>query len=213
MRLQAQGHIVGLHISLIMNQKGQKKKKRRKKREVESCFLNQRFHNLLLQVAKTIQGLIPTPMSSQNEERKKELEEMEKQKMDIDKEAEMMVRRELWCGLGLFMAQTLGFMRLTFWELSWDVMEPICFYVTSIYFMAGYSFFLRTSREPSFEGFFQSRFLAKQKRLMKIKNFDAGRYFELRRACLSDCSSSERPSFTNSMLDDSERMPLGSLHN
>nr|VDD41062.1 unnamed protein product [Brassica oleracea] len=39
--------------------------------------------------------------------------------------------------------QTALFMWLTFWELTWDVMEPICFYVTSIYFMAGYSFFLQ----------------------------------------------------------------------
>ncbi|KAF3488868.1 hypothetical protein F2Q69_00057962 [Brassica cretica] len=52
--------------------------------------------------------------------------------------------------------QTALFMRLTFWELTWDVMEPICFYVTSIYFMAGYFFSCRTSKEPSFEGFYQS---------------------------------------------------------
>uniref|UniRef100_A0A3Q7F0F6 Calcium uniporter protein C-terminal domain-containing protein n=1 Tax=Solanum lycopersicum TaxID=4081 RepID=A0A3Q7F0F6_SOLLC len=74
-------------------------------------------------------------------------------------------------------------MRLTFWELSWDVMEPICFYVTSFYCMAGYTFFLRTAKEPSFEGFYQSRFVAKQKRLMKVRNFDLERYNELKRAC------------------------------
>ncbi|XP_034682291.1 calcium uniporter protein 2, mitochondrial [Vitis riparia] len=164
------------------------------------------------QVAKAIQGLIPMPVSFQNDERKEELEGMERQKVVIDKEAESLVRRELWCGLGFFMVQTLGFMRLTFWELSWDVMEPICFFVTSIYFMAGYSFFLKTSKEPSFEGFFQSRFLAKQKRLMKSKNFDVGRYNELRKACQSYSSSSEQASSTTSLLYDSERMPLGSLH-
>ena len=152
------------------------------------------------------------PVSFQNDERKEELEGMERQKVVIDKEAESLVRRELWCGLGFFMVQTLGFMRLTFWELSWDVMEPICFFVTSIYFMAGYCFFLKTSKEPSFEGFFQSRFLAKQKRLMKSKNFDVGRYNDLRKACQSYSSSSEQASSTTSLLYDSERMPLGSLH-
>ncbi|XP_020573690.1 calcium uniporter protein 2, mitochondrial-like [Phalaenopsis equestris] len=91
------------------------------------------------------------------------------------------VRRELWCGLGFLLLQTLGFFRLTFWELSWDVMEPVCFYVTSSYFMAGYSFFLKTSKEPSFEGFFEIRFAAKQGRLLRDSNFDLRRFDELKR--------------------------------
>lgn len=108
---------------------------------------------------------------------------MEKKKAEIDRKAVAQVRRELWCGLGFLVMQTVGFMRLTFWELSWDVMEPICFYVTSIQVMAGYFFFLRTSKDPSFEGFFESRFAATQKRLMKLYNFDLDRFNELRRAC------------------------------
>ena len=114
---------------------------------------------------------------------KRELEAMEAQKADIDLVAAAKVRRELWCGLAYLVVQTAGFMRLTFWELSWDVMEPICFYVTSMYFMAGYAFFLRTKKEPSFEGFFESRFEAKQKRVMLARGFDLRRYGELRRAC------------------------------
>uniref|UniRef100_A0A804LXV8 Calcium uniporter protein C-terminal domain-containing protein n=1 Tax=Zea mays TaxID=4577 RepID=A0A804LXV8_MAIZE len=102
---------------------------------------------------------------------------------EIDRAAAARVRRELWCGLTYLVIQTAGFMRLTFWELSWDVMEPICFYVTSMYFMAGYAFFLRTKKEPSFEGFFESRFAAKQKRVMRARGFDLRRYEELRRAC------------------------------
>lgn len=107
---------------------------------------------------------------------------MEKKKLSIDDRANSMVRRELWGGLGFLMVQTMAFMRLTFWELTWDVMEPICFYLTSMYFMAGYTFFLRTSREPSFEGFYQARFSSKQRRLMKLKNFDIERYHQLRAA-------------------------------
>ncbi|KAJ8549977.1 hypothetical protein K7X08_033684 [Anisodus acutangulus] len=127
-------------------------------------------------VVKTLQGLLPMLMTNQNDpQMMKELNQMEEEKTAIDKKAESLVRRELWCGLGYFVIQTAAFMRLTFWELSWDVMEPICFYVTSIYCMAGYTFFLRTSKEPSFEGFFQSRFVAKQKRLMKLRNFDLQR--------------------------------------
>ncbi|KAK2657290.1 hypothetical protein Ddye_010342 [Dipteronia dyeriana] len=133
------------------------------------------------QVMKAIGGLIPLPGINPNDPRRKELEEMEKQKAAIDEIADGLVRRELWCGLGYMVVQTAGFMRLTFWELSWDVMEPICFYVTSMYFMAGYTFFLRTSKEPSFEGFYQSRFNAKLKKLVKVHNFDLERYNELRK--------------------------------
>lgn len=60
-------------------------------------------------------------------------------------------------------------------------MEPICFYLTSIYFLAGYTFFLGTSTDPTFEGFFQARFKTRQMRLMKKRNFDMARYIELRK--------------------------------
>ncbi|KAI3997644.1 hypothetical protein MKX01_011061 [Papaver californicum] len=134
------------------------------------------------QLTKAIESVIPLPICDKNDPKNIEFENMEKGKEIIDAKAEVLVKRELWSGLGLLVLQTAGFMRLTFWELSWDVMEPICFFVTSVYFMAGYAFFLRTSKDPSFEGFFQSRFSAKQKKLMKSYNFDVERYNELKRA-------------------------------
>lgn len=136
----------------------------------------------MIQVAKTIQALLPVAGAKAQDSEREELEEMEKEKAAIDNRADTLVRRELWGGLGFLVVQTAAFMRLTFWELSWDVMEPICFYVTSMYFMAGYTFFLRTSKEPSFEAFYQSRFSTKQKRLMNLHNFDIARYNELRAA-------------------------------
>ncbi|KAM7250670.1 hypothetical protein ACFE04_022553 [Oxalis oulophora] len=132
------------------------------------------------QVTRAIEGLIPLPYNK-NDPRKKEFEQLAHQMSQIDEKADALVRRELWAGLGYLMAQTVGFMRLTFWELSWDVMEPICFFVTSMYFMGAYTFFLRTAKEPSFEGFYQSRFAAKQKKLIKMDNFDVQRYNELRK--------------------------------
>ncbi|XP_020596233.1 calcium uniporter protein 4, mitochondrial-like [Phalaenopsis equestris] len=135
------------------------------------------------QVARAIERAIPLSLSPLHDQREQELRKLEQQKAMIDKLAEAKVRKELWCGLAFLAAQTAGFMRLTFWELSWDVMEPICFYVTSIYFMAGYGFFMRTSTDPSFEGFFKSRFATKQKQLMKAHNFDLCRFNELKRVC------------------------------
>lgn len=138
---------------------------------------------------------------------------MEKQKAAIDQKADALVRRELWCGLGFLVVQTAGFMRLTFWELSWDVMEPICFYVTSMYCMAGYTFFLRTSKEPSFEGFYQSRFDVKQRRLMGVHNFDIARYKELRKACYPMSSYSEEAAKSAApVFKDAEEFHFGALN-
>lgn len=126
-----------------------------------------------------METVITETVTTPNDPRRRELDQMEKHKTVIDKKAQAHVRGELYCGLGFLMAQTIGFMRLTFWELSWDVMEPICFFVTSMHFAMAYAFFLRTSTEPSFEGYFQRRFKAKQKKLMKIHSFDEKKYEEL----------------------------------
>lgn len=126
-----------------------------------------------------MEKLIYETIATPNDSRKQQLKEMEKQKELIDRKAESMVRAELYGGLGFMIVQTLGFMRLTFWELSWDVMEPICFFVTSLHFALAYAFFLRTSKEPTFEGFYQRRFKAKQEKLMKIHNFDVQKYNQL----------------------------------
>ncbi|THU73375.1 hypothetical protein C4D60_Mb04t22170 [Musa balbisiana] len=136
--------------------------------------------------------MIPFSSSNDHDSQREELRKMEEAKAEIDRRAASQVRKELWCGMVFIVAQTAALMRATFWELSWDVMEPICFYLTSIYFMAGYAFFIRTSKEPSFEGFFTSRFATKQKRLMKARNFDLTRFNELSQACLRSPPPSQR---------------------
>ncbi|KAI3737033.1 hypothetical protein L2E82_27027 [Cichorium intybus] len=131
------------------------------------------------QVAESMEKLISQSIATPNDPRKQELEELERQKALIDQKAVSQVRGELYCGLAFLIIQTLGFMRLTFWELSWDVMEPICFFVTSFHFALAYMFFLRTSKEPSFEGYFQRRFKVKQMKLMDAYNFDREKYNKL----------------------------------
>ncbi|XP_068313682.1 calcium uniporter protein 4, mitochondrial-like [Pyrus communis] len=133
------------------------------------------------QVAKSMESIISQSMPIPNDPRSKELHQMETQKMLIDQKARALVRGELYCGLGFLLFQTIGAMRLTFWELNWDVMEPICFFVTSIHFALGYAFFLRTSTEPTFQGFFHRRFTAKQRRLMEAHKFDVQKYNQLRK--------------------------------
>ncbi|WCJ35296.1 hypothetical protein M5689_016560 [Euphorbia peplus] len=141
------------------------------------------------QVAKSIQNIISQSIVSPNDPKREQLKEMEQKKAFIDQKARAQVKAELYSGLGFLAVQTLGFMRLTFWELSWDVMEPICFFVSSLHFGLAYLFFMRTSIEPSFEGYFQRRFKTKQKKLMKIHNFDLEKYIQLRKAFYPDMNN------------------------
>uniref|UniRef100_A0A7N0UPE1 Calcium uniporter protein C-terminal domain-containing protein n=1 Tax=Kalanchoe fedtschenkoi TaxID=63787 RepID=A0A7N0UPE1_KALFE len=141
------------------------------------------------QVVKRIQDLVSQSVAAPDDPRRRELEEMGRQKAAIDKKASSLVRGELYCGLGLMVLQALGLMRLTFWELSWDVMEPICFFVTSLHFAAGYAFFLHTSTEPSFQGFYRRRFKVKQMKVMQAEGFDMAKYDELCRVFHHNCET------------------------
>ncbi|KAH7846194.1 hypothetical protein Vadar_010986 [Vaccinium darrowii] len=122
-----------------------------------------------------------------NDPRREELEQLENQKALIDQKAQKQVQLELYCGQGSYFLVLLGLMRLTFWELSWDVMEPICFFLTSLQFPWACGFFLRASKEPTFEGFSRRRFKAKQKKLMETHKFDVEKYNELCRAFYPNC--------------------------
>lgn len=143
--------------------------------------LNKTVYLRPYKIARAFEKIMPTPLAAKSDPYKEELERLEKEKVEIDQKAESHAMTELRLGLGFFGLQTAGLMRLTFWELSWDVMEPVCFFLSSIYFMAGCIFFLNTSTNPSFQSFFNIRFGATQRRLMKKRNFDIERFRELRR--------------------------------
>ena len=44
----------------------------------------------------------------------------------------------------LLFCQLVGFAYLTFWELSWDVMEPIAYFVSVFYSLIAYIYFFVT---------------------------------------------------------------------
>lgn len=63
-----------------------------------------------------MERLISESIANPNDPGRKELEMMERQKSMIDEKAKAQVRCELYCGLGFLTAQTIGLMRLTFWN-------------------------------------------------------------------------------------------------
>ena len=60
----------------------------------------------------------------------------------------------LWAGLSLLVLQWGVFLRLTFFELSWDVMEPISYFFSSLWGIVAYAYFMasRPSTYPALKG-------------------------------------------------------------
>lgn len=130
-----------------------------------------------------VRKAIPVALLTDNDPRKEELQKLQAKQEEIDMMAHKQVRCILWGGLGLSLAQASLFFRLTFWEFSWDVMEPITFFTTSSGLILGYAYFLFTSRDPSYEDFMKRLFLSRRRRLIKKHNFDVGRFTELQKKC------------------------------
>lgn len=79
-----------------------------------------------------------------------ELEPLEKAKQELDAKAEQRANIFVWGGLA-YMAFQFGFLaRLTWWEYSWDIMEPVTYFVgygTAIVF---YAYFVITRQVLNF---------------------------------------------------------------
>lgn len=130
-----------------------------------------------------VRRAVPLALGPENDPRKEEFKQLQEKKEQIDKLAHKQVRRILWSGLGFFMCQVGLFFRLTFWEFSWDVMEPIAFFTTASGLLVGYAYFLITSRDPTYQDFMERLFLSRQRKLCAGQKFDMERYLELQKHC------------------------------
>ncbi|XP_057660971.1 calcium uniporter protein, mitochondrial isoform X1 [Diorhabda carinulata] len=78
---------------------------------------------------------------------KKELLPLEQLKNDIELVAYRKGNWLAWAGLGLMSVQFGILARLTWWEYSWDIMEPVTYFVTYGTAMACYAYFVLTKEE------------------------------------------------------------------
>ncbi|CAI8597092.1 unnamed protein product [Vicia faba] len=141
-------------------------------------------------VVDLIRKAVPLALTSDDDPMRDELKKLQDKKIEIDMLAHKQVRRVLWSGLG-FGVFTVGlFFRLTFWEFSWDVMEPIAFFATTTGLVTGYAYFLFTSRDPTYQDLMKRLFLSRQRKLCKKHNFDAERFMELQCKCKTHIHSS-----------------------
>ncbi|KAL4285298.1 hypothetical protein GQ457_16G000540 [Hibiscus cannabinus] len=134
-------------------------------------------------VVDQIRRAVPLALAPEDDPARDELKRLQEKKEEIDVLAHKQVRRILWCGLGFFVAQITLFFRLTFWEFSWDVMEPITFFTTATGIIIGYAYFLLTSRDPSYQDILKRLFLSRQRKIFKKHGFDVSRFKELQNKC------------------------------
>ena len=73
-----------------------------------------------------------------------ELAPLEESKIVLDDKAARRTNILVWGGLA-YMAVQFGFLaRLTWWEYSWDIMEPVTYFVTYGASIAMYAYFVLT---------------------------------------------------------------------
>lgn len=59
-----------------------------------------------------------------------------------------------WVGLGLMSVQFGVLARLTWWEYSWDIMEPVTYFVTYGTAMAAYAYYCLTKQVMCFSYYY-----------------------------------------------------------
>ncbi|KAL8137207.1 hypothetical protein V2J09_003208 [Rumex salicifolius] len=134
-------------------------------------------------VVDLVKRSVPLALTSEEDPRREELKKLQEAKEEIDRLAHRQVRCILWSGLGVGLIQVGLFFRLTYWEFSWDVMEPIAFFSTTAGLVIGYAYFLFTSRDPTYQDLMKRLFLSRQRKLGQKYKFDYNRFKELERKC------------------------------
>ncbi|KNA09618.1 hypothetical protein SOVF_152080 [Spinacia oleracea] len=134
-------------------------------------------------VVELVRSSVPLALTPEDDPRRAELQRLQERKEEIDRQAHRQVRLILWSGLGVAVMQVGLFFRLTFWEFSWDVMEPIAFFTTATGLVIGYGYFMITSKDPTYQDLMKTLFLSRQRKLFKKYQFDVDRFKELKGRC------------------------------
>ncbi|XP_013136160.1 PREDICTED: calcium uniporter protein, mitochondrial [Papilio polytes] len=86
-------------------------------------------------------------LRGQLEKLSSELQPLEEKRMSLEVETSRRTSALTWVGLGLMGVQFGVLARLTWWEYSWDIMEPVTYFVTYGTAMAAYAYFVLTKQE------------------------------------------------------------------
>ncbi|XP_065164654.1 calcium uniporter protein, mitochondrial isoform X2 [Atheta coriaria] len=132
--------------------------------------LNVQEHNI--HTEKTITATI--------ESLRQELMPLEEEKARLDMIAQRKSEWVSWIGMGLMSVQFGILARLTWWEYSWDIMEPVTYFVTYGTAMVGYAYFLVTKQEYVLQDFKDRQQLLTMHKKAKKAGLDLAKYNTLK---------------------------------
>nr|XP_054606159.1 calcium uniporter protein, mitochondrial isoform X2 [Nothobranchius furzeri] len=109
-----------------------------------------------------------------------QLRPLEKVREELSRKAERRTTWVLWGGMA-YMATQFGILaRLTWWEYSWDIMEPVTYFITYGTAMAMYAYFVLTRQEYVYPDARDRQYLLFFHKGVKRTRFDVDKYNKLK---------------------------------
>ncbi|CAI4223861.1 unnamed protein product [Auanema sp. JU1783] len=108
-----------------------------------------------------------------------ELNSLIMHKLKIEQECEAHAERVMWCCFSLMGIQTGMFARLTWWEYSWDIMEPVTYFATYATVIATFGYYLYTRQSFEYPTARERIFTKAFYRRAQKQKFNIVRYNEL----------------------------------
>lgn len=108
-----------------------------------------------------------------------ELHSMEEIKRQCDMEAHRGARRMAVGGLAMLVVYWGAVARLTFWDLGWDIMEPVTYLSGLSMVILGYLWFLYQGREVSYSSVLDRSVSTRRQALYRARGFDIDRWADL----------------------------------
>ncbi|CAG9799708.1 unnamed protein product [Chironomus riparius] len=106
---------------------------------------------------------------------------LEKKRFELDLKAGRKANMLSWVGLGLMSVQFGVLARLTWFEYSWDIMEPVTYFVTYGTAMAAYAYFVLTKQEYILPDVKDRQHLISLHKAAKKNGLDLEQYNDIKR--------------------------------
>ncbi|XP_028974213.2 calcium uniporter regulatory subunit MCUb, mitochondrial [Esox lucius] len=111
---------------------------------------------------------------------KQELSPLEQMKGQLVRSAEFHSSRTLWTGLALLSVQGGALAWLTWWVYSWDVMEPVTYFLTYSTSIGVFAYYVLTKQDYIYPDAKDRQFLHYFHKGAKRERFDVQKYNDLR---------------------------------
>ncbi|XP_027001699.2 calcium uniporter protein, mitochondrial-like [Tachysurus fulvidraco] len=111
---------------------------------------------------------------------KQELMPLEQMRAHLDRKAEHSSSRAVWAGLALLSVQGGALAWLTWWVYSWDIMEPVTYFITYGTSMGVYAYYVLTKQDYVYPDAKDRQFLHYFYKGVKKQKFNVEKYNTLK---------------------------------